>query len=118
MIKLFRSYRNRGSFESWNAEKYRMQQKEEILYSNAGKCCLEQEGGRGLKKPCGNFWCNPDWIFPQNCRNVLPLHKVGQLVRSEENEILFYLCELGIRHGLDGTISYCKDVCVFTRAIA
>ena len=36
-----------------------------------------------------NIWCMLGWIWSQNCRNTLPLHAAGQLVRSEKNGTLF-----------------------------
>ena len=36
-----------------------------------------------------NIWYMLDWIWSQNCRNTLLLHKAGQLVRSAKIGTLF-----------------------------
>ena len=36
-----------------------------------------------------NIWCMLDRIWSQNCRNLLLLHTVGQLVRSAKDGTLF-----------------------------
>ena len=96
--------------EGFNEEKMGRQQKKEVLQRNMGKRRLRGTGFGARGNPVGlsihdgpmeivehiwvNIWCILDRVSSQNCRNTLPLHTVGQLVRSAKNETLLWLAGL------------------------
>ena len=67
----------------------------EMWRNTVGKACKNFEGLFMFEGSIETFecvqvsiWCMLDWIWSQNCRNILLLHTVDQLVRNAKNETL------------------------------